>query len=133
MGVCSLCFFGRMAEWSKALAWSASVLETVPWVRIPLLPQIETSSNDLTRLGAPSACSGALARRLRSPRSPQPCAVSFAFLCGSSPYLSAERQNDGKGNGADAKLKEQCKDAFLPLSYNSSLCYNTRDMLYCQC
>ncbi len=29
-----------MAEWSKALAWSASVPEMVPWVRIPVLPHL---------------------------------------------------------------------------------------------
>ena len=29
-----------MAEWSKALAWRASVSAMAPWVRIPLLPQI---------------------------------------------------------------------------------------------
>lgn len=32
-----------MAEWSKALAWSASVLEIVPWVRIPVLPHTKNS------------------------------------------------------------------------------------------
>lgn len=30
--------FGEVAEWSNALAWRASVRETVPWVRIPPSP-----------------------------------------------------------------------------------------------
>ena len=36
-----------MAERFKALAWRASVLETVPWVQIPVLPQKNVFGFDL--------------------------------------------------------------------------------------
>jgi hypothetical protein len=38
-------FAGEMAEWLKAHAWKACLLERVTWVRIPLSPPV---LNDLT-------------------------------------------------------------------------------------
>ena len=35
---------GEMAEWLKALAWKASIRETVSWVRIPLSPFYKLST-----------------------------------------------------------------------------------------
>ena len=35
---------GEMAEWFKAHAWKACVRESVPWVRIPLSPPIQSLS-----------------------------------------------------------------------------------------
>ena len=37
---------GEMGEWLKAHAWKACVGETLPWVRIPLSPPLN-SVNDL--------------------------------------------------------------------------------------
>ena len=34
---------GEMAEWFKAHAWKACLGETLPWVRIPLSPPLNTA------------------------------------------------------------------------------------------
>ncbi|PJC02092.1 MAG: hypothetical protein CO073_01265, partial [Candidatus Komeilibacteria bacterium CG_4_9_14_0_8_um_filter_36_9] len=52
-------------EWSKALAWSASGREIVPWVRIPVPPPNYLYISHIIRCDAPS-CDGAnpLPRRM---------------------------------------------------------------------
>src|ERR1035441_2904825 len=38
--------YGEMAEWLKAHAWKACLLERVTWVRIPLSPPFQEKDND---------------------------------------------------------------------------------------
>ena len=40
-------YFGEVQEWLIWHAWKACVRESVPWVRIPLSPQLVLFYNDL--------------------------------------------------------------------------------------
>src|ERR1700747_2814379 len=75
-------FVGEMAEWLKAHAWKACLLERVTWVRIPLSPPY-------SRTAAANQCKSRCLRDGRAKHFLRPVRPKVLHRWGSAPLLRA--------------------------------------------